>query len=133
MRRIHPDRPTRRSPPSRLSCVRSRDLLARIDSHLAQGNELMESNREAFERNREAFERNTAVVEQTQAVIRECTAAVHGVRDSLRGMGNVIGRQVEILQDLQMEVRQQTEGLIRILDRLDRLEGPGPGGEPAPG
>jgi predicted nucleic acid-binding Zn-ribbon protein len=130
-----------------VSCVRRRDLLARIDLHLERGNELMERNREAFERNREAFERNreafernreafernTAVVEQTQAVLRESAAAMHGVRDSLRGMGNVIGRQVEVLRDLQVEVRQQTEGLMRILDRLDRLDGSGPGEQPAPG
>jgi hypothetical protein len=35
---------------------------------------------------------------------------MYGVRDSLRGMGNVIARQVEVLQDLQVELRQQTEG-----------------------
>jgi hypothetical protein len=110
--------------------VRRRDLLARIDSHLERGNELMERNREAFERNQEAFERNTAVVEQTQVVLRESAAAMYGVRDSLRGMGTVIARQVEVLQDLQMEVRQQTEGLIRILDRLG---GSGPGEQPATG
>lgn len=100
---------------------------------MALNREAFERNSEALERNREAFERNTVVFEHTQAVLRESTAAMHGVRDSLRGMGNVIARQVDILQDLQVEVRQQTEGLIRNLDRLDRLEGRGPGEEPAPG
>jgi hypothetical protein len=117
--------------------VRRRDLLARIDSRLERGNGLVELGREAFDRNsealersREAFDRNTTVVDQTQAVMRESAVALHGVRDSLRGMGNIIARQVEILQDLQVEVRRQTEGLVRI---LDRLEGRGPGEEPAPG
>jgi hypothetical protein len=100
---------------------------------MERNREAFDRNSEALERNREAFDRNTAVVEQTQAVMRESTAAMHGVRGSLRGIGNIIARQVEILQALQVEVRQQTEGLVRILDRLDRLEGRGPGGEPAPG
>jgi hypothetical protein len=134
--------------------VRRRDLLDRLDSHLERGNELMEQNREAFDRNTEAFERNREAFEQnreafdrnieafdrnTEAFERNRkafdrnTAAWHGAGDSLRAMGNMLARQVEILQDLQVEVRQQTEGLVRIIDRLDRLDGRGPGEEPAPG
>jgi hypothetical protein len=113
--------------------VRRRDILARLDLHLERGNELTERNREAFGRNREAIDRKTAVVERTQAVLRGSTAAMHGVRDSLRAMGNITGGQVEVLQDLRAELRRQTAGLLRMLDRLDRLDGRGPGEEPAPG
>jgi hypothetical protein len=65
---------------------------------------------------------------------------MHGARDSLRGMGNVIATQIEALRELQKEIQdaraeiqQQTQGLMRIIDRLDRLGGWGRGEEPAPG
>lgn len=106
-----------------------RDVLKRIDQHMARGNELMEQNRLAFERNRAAHEDLRVfirdITRRNEGVWREVLRELRGLRTETRAEGQA---QRAILYDIVDENRAQREGLLRVLDELRRQ---GPGGKGA--
>ncbi|MGZ5340365.1 MAG: hypothetical protein ACXWED_03025 [Solirubrobacterales bacterium] len=76
--------------------------LERIDQHLGRGNELFEKQSQQFELNTQQFELNKEVL--GEVLVR--TGENH--------------RQVmKRLDDIGVHMRQQTEGLMQVLDRLE--------------
>jgi predicted phage gp36 major capsid-like protein len=105
--------------------VADRDFLERIDRHMEQGNlhlergsQLMAEIREEMRLSREQRERSEQMFAGLRAFMAEITRRVE------RG-----GReQVEELRELRAETRAQTQALLRVIDRMDRLD---PGGSAA--
>ena len=99
-----------------------RDYLERIDRqmergnlHMERGNELMEEIREEMRLSREQRERSDEMFADLRTFMREITLRVE------RG-----GREmVAEMRDLRAEGRAQTQALMRMIDRMDRLDPPG--------
>jgi hypothetical protein len=102
-----------------------RELLERLDTHIARGNvhmargnELMEQireehrlNREEHRLNREEHRLNRAFIESTRQVLRELVLEVRENREALK--------------DIRHGIQAQTDGLMHVLDELRRRDDPG--------
>jgi hypothetical protein len=92
--------------------------MARGNEHMARGNELMDELRQEMRLSRELHERSEAMFADLRVFMREITLRVE------RG-----GReQVAVIRELREETRAQTQAILRVIDRMDRLD---PGGSAA--
>jgi hypothetical protein len=102
-----------------------RELLSRIDRHLARGNELFDRNTEAFDRNTEAFDRNTEAFESNRDVI----LGLQQFARDLAGRFERTMRSVEVAMrehaasaaDLAAAAKAHEQTLFFILDELKAL------------
>lgn len=85
--------------------MRNRDVLDRLDAHMARGNDLMEQIREEFALNRREHQLNRA--------------AFHENRDVIRAVAAEIRQSTATLKDIQDGIKAQNEGLHRVLSKLD--------------
>jgi hypothetical protein len=96
-----------------------RDLLERIDEHMARGNEHMARHAELLEKlreeNRREHELNRAAIRELREVTREVLLELREHRP--------------ILERIEQGIHAQTQGLLHV---LDELRGRG-GSEPAAG
>ena len=93
-----------------------RDPLERIDAHMARGNELMERIQQEMRLTREF---HATALADFRTFTRELIARVERIgREELRELRRFGAEQ----RDLRDESRAQTRALLRVLDRLDRLE-----------
>jgi hypothetical protein len=99
--------------------IADRELLLRLDEHMARGNELMEQireehrlNRKQHELNRKEHQLNRAAVQDMRKVAREVILEMRENR--------------VILRDIQHGIRAQTEGLLHVLNELRRPGGQAP-------
>jgi hypothetical protein len=98
--------------------ARGNDHMARGNEHMARGNELMEDIREEMRLSRAEREQSKAMFADLRVFMREITLRVERT-----------GReQVEAIRDLRAQTQAQTEALLRVIDRMDRLD---PGGSAA--
>jgi hypothetical protein len=118
-----------------------RQLLRRLDAHLERGNELMVTTNAHMERGNELMGR----LEKTMANIsREVALTAEEIRLSRESrlemrefMRETFLRsdkraqvQTAALQEVREESRAHTQALLRLMDRMDRLD---PGGSAATG
>ena len=93
-------------------------FFSRLDEHLARGNELMEEIREEMRLSREMFA-------DLRVFMRDITLRVErGGREQVRQMREL----TDAVREDREENRAQTETLLRVIDRMDRLD---PGGSAA--
>jgi hypothetical protein len=98
--------------------VANSEILARIERHMARGNELMEQIQRRDERLQIMFERHEAMFADLRQFMHEITLRVE------RG-----GREmVKEMRDLRAESQAQRQALLQVIDRMDRLD---PGGAAA--
>jgi len=106
--------------------VDDRELLSRIDEHIARGNRLLEEVREEMRRNRESTERLFA---RQDEMFSEQVTVLRGLSDVIKKMGSSLARELSVmtdeLRDLREQGRAQTEALWQMIDRMNRLD---PGG-----
>jgi hypothetical protein len=106
-----------------------RDILERIDTHMARGNELMTRGNELMERIEIEFQLNRETYTSLLHDLRDHTSALmtRFDRNMLRIDRRMASHEAET-RDLRAESRAQTQALLRRIDRMDRLD---PGGATA--
>lgn len=107
--------------------MRTKQLLRRLDAHMARGNELFDRNQTLLDENREAFrdlrsflreltlrhERGfEALLKQSADQAAKHTAAWENARDE------IVGELRDTRREIVSELRAQRQALFRILDRL---------------
>jgi chromosome segregation ATPase len=135
-----------------ISTMADREFLQRIDRHMDRGNALMERgntlmgeireemrlSREEARLSREQAARHAELYSDLRQFIRDMNARMNrAMREQvaeLRKVGDALGGQTAELRELRMEQRElrqdsraQTQALLRMLDRFDRLD-PGEAG-----
>jgi hypothetical protein len=105
------------------------DFLDRIDRHMERGNELMDRNNELMAEVREEMRLSRAQYAEIYAdmrqFIREITLRIQRIgREEIRELRELR----EEHRDLHEQSRAQTQALLRVIDRMDRLD---PGGAAA--
>jgi hypothetical protein len=121
-----------------------RDLLSRLDQHLARANELLEEIRREHELNRREHELNRREHELNRQQYRELhekyrelheitvgesrlnRAAIHETRSVTRELVAQLREDRGLLADIRQGIQANTEGLLRVLDELRRGDGPSP-------
>jgi uncharacterized coiled-coil DUF342 family protein len=88
-----------------------RDLLERIDAHMARGNELMAEIREEHRLNRREHRLGRAERRLNRAAIQEFRQVMREVVLDMR-------ENRRILQRIEQGIHAQTEGLLHVLDEL---------------
>ena len=104
-----------------------REVLDRIDAHMARGNELMEGVREEMRLSREERERSREwfgglysdfreftreLTLRSERVAREQIAELRALRTGFQAI-------TDELRDMRNETRAQTRAILRVLDKLD--------------
>jgi hypothetical protein len=113
-----------------------REVLARIERHMARGNDLlgevrdeMRLSREERERSREMFEHHAELYSDLREFTREMILRVErGGREQvveLRKLGSAFDALRDELRDMRGETRAQTRAILRVLDKLDRSDAGG--------
>jgi hypothetical protein len=118
--------------------VRTREILRRLDAHeertqrlLARMDERIELTRQQVElsraESRTAIEEARTSREQVREEMRTSREEMRAfMKDILTRFEALARRQVAELRELRQESRAQTQALLRLIDRMDRLE-PGSG------
>jgi methyl-accepting chemotaxis protein len=118
-----------------------RQLLRRLDAHIEQGNAHMERGNAHMERGNELMQRLDKTmaeirheVELTREEVRLSRESRTDLREFIREMLTRFDRAAQAqaagLQEVYDESRAQRQALLRLIDRMDRLE---PGGSAASG
>jgi soluble cytochrome b562 len=125
--------------------VRTREILRRLDAHEERTQTLLARMDERIELTRQQIElsraESRAAIDDARAAVDEARTSREEVREEMRTsreemrafMREIITRfealarwQVAELRELREESRAQTQALLRVIDRMDRLE-PGSG------
>jgi hypothetical protein len=123
---------------------RAERLMISIEGALERNREAFERHSEAFERNSEAFERNRETMDRTIAVLdeerrftremlvrfdrtierrdRELSSFLGRLKDEMRAEAIATRHAAEAARE---ESKAVVQGLLRVIDRMDRLD---PGG-----
>jgi hypothetical protein len=100
-----------------------REVLDRIDAHMARGNELLEEVREEMRLSREERELSRELFGDMRDFMSEVTVRVERVAREqiaeLRKLGRGFEAVTEELRDMRGETRAQTRAILRVLDKLD--------------
>jgi hypothetical protein len=125
--------------------VRTREILRRLDAHEERTQRLLARMDERIELTRQQVElsraESRAAIDEARAAIDEARTSREQVREEMSTsreemrafMKDILARfealarwQVAELRELREESRAQTQALLRVIDRMDRLE-PGSG------
>jgi hypothetical protein len=107
-----------------MTCVDA-GFLDRIDRHMERGNELMAGVREEMRLSRAQAAEHARLYADLRQFMREMTLRVQRIaREEIRELRELR----EEHRDLHEQSRAQTQALLRVIDRMDRLD---PGGAAA--
>lgn len=114
-----------------------RELLERIDGHMARGNELVQLIREDHELNRHEHELNRREHALNRREHELNRAAIHSTRDAVRSLAAAVARQADAsdamlasMTDMRDSIQANTRAVLHVLDEL-RGSGPGASGAAA--
>jgi hypothetical protein len=106
-----------------LVAVSEAEFFERFDRHLVRGNAAIERGNAVIERNAIAFERNAIAFERMEREM-ELSRKAHEdlrsfIRDTTLRNERVWRGVMDRLDDMGQEIRAQTDGLLKVLDRLE--------------
>ena len=111
-----------------------RQLLRRLDAHMERGNEHMARGNELMERLERTMADISREVALTRAEVRLSRESRVDMREFMRETflrsDKRAQAQTAALQEVREESRAHTQALLRLIDRMDRLD---PGGSAAAG
>lgn len=105
-----------------------RELIARIDGHMARQNELIDEIRAEIKLSREAHQLNLREHQLNRREHQLNRTAIQENRSVLRELVTQLREDRKILGSIEQGIQAQTAGLLHV---LDELRGRGGGAEPA--